>query len=282
MSIRPPQQIDGRPHRDATVVERRGTRPLRPLIVMPAWNEEQAIPGTVAEVRAILNGIDVLVIDDGSTDSTAARATAAGAQVVRLPFNLGVGAAMRVGFKYAVRHGYDAVVQVDADGQHRPDDVPAMLDLLGSHDLVVGNRFGNRDSYQVRGPRRLAMVLLGSALGRLAGHAVPDTTSGLRATGVRLLPLYARCYPAEYLGDTIESLVIAIRSGYRVTTCPVSMRERQAGAPSQSTATAALYLGRALLVLALALVRRWPEVADHDEADVVGSRPSLPRPRTGT
>jgi hypothetical protein len=178
---------------------------------------------------------------------------------------------MRVGFKYALRHGHDAVVQFDADGQHRPEYIADLLSVLSEADLVVGNRFSDPQGYDARGPRRWAMVMLSWVISRLAGRAIHDTTSGFRATGAALIPLYAQCYPAEYLGDTIEALVIAIRSGYRVEQLPVAMRPRQAGAPSQSTPRMTLYLMRALLVLGLSLIRRWPTGAGSPDRGPVGS-----------
>ncbi len=249
------------------------TRPpvQRPLIVIPAWNEQDALPATLRELRAHLPELDVLVVDDGSMDATARLAREAGALVASVPFNLGVGGAMRVGFKYALRHGHDAVVQFDADGQHRPEFIADLLSLLGDADLVVGNRFSDPQGYDARGPRRWAMVMLSWVISRLAGRAVHDTTSGFRATGAALIPLYAQCYPAEYLGDTIEALVIAIRSGYRVEQLPVAMRARQGGVPSQSTARMTLYLLRALLVLGLSLIRRWPTAATTPPGDQVPS-----------
>ncbi len=231
--------------------------PARPLVVIPAWNEALCVADTITEVLTELPNVTVLVVDDGSTDRTSAVSRHAGALVIRLPFNVGVGGAMRVGFRYALDHGYDAVVQVDADGQHSATDVRTLLRGLSTHDLVVGNRF-SCSAYPVSGPRRWAMSFLSNAISLLAGHEISDTTSGMRATGSRLLPLYAQCYPAEYLGDTVEALVIAIRSGFRVGQVPVTMRQRRAGIPSHSARKAAIYLVRALFVLSLSMLRRWP------------------------
>ncbi|GAA3227790.1 hypothetical protein GCM10010468_56820 [Actinocorallia longicatena] len=177
--------------------------------------------------------------------------------MVRLPFNLGVGGAMRAGFRYARREGYDAVVQVDADGQHDCAYVKVLLDALGEADVVIGARFAGAGRYDAgRGPRRWAMSLLAGTLSRLAGTRLTDTTSGFRAAGARALPIFADHYPAEYLGDTVESLVIAIRAGCTVQQVPVVMRPRYAGRASQSPLRAAAYLVRAVTALGLALVRR--------------------------
>lgn len=232
---------------------------------MPAWNEEDSVGATIAEVRAAVPEADVLVVDDGSADRTGERARSAGALLLTLPFNLGVGGAMRAGFKYAARHDYDAVVQVDADGQHDARDIPDVVAGLQTADVVIGARFADRGAYSVKGPRRWAMALLARTLSRLARTRLTDTTSGFRAANRRAVSLYARHYPAEYLGDTVESLVIALRSGYRVTQVPVEMRARRGGVPSHAPWKAGVYLMRAFLALGLALFRRWPDLPGLDD-----------------
>lgn len=229
--------------------------PEQTLIVVPALNEEGAVGDVIRAIMNLLPDVTVLVVDDGSTDSTCAVAAAAGAHVVSLPFNLGVGGAMRVGFRYAVEHGYLAVVQVDADGQHDPAGVPALVAGLDHADLVLGARFAGTGDYKVRGPRKWAMAVLANVLSRSTGTHLTDTTSGFRASGPRAIALFARHYPAEYLGDTIESLVIASRSGLRVAQTPVAMRSRVAGVPSHNPARAAIYLARAVLALVFAFAR---------------------------
>ncbi|HMO10587.1 MAG TPA: glycosyltransferase family 2 protein [Actinotalea sp.] len=231
------------------------TTPLRPLVVLPAWNEAEALPGVLDELRATLPEVGVLVVNDGSWDQTSAVARSHGVDVLDLPFNLGVGGAMRAGFRYALAYGYDAVVQVDADGQHDPAEVSRLLAGLADQDVVIGARFAGEGSYQVGGPRRWAMVVLARVLSRLARTRLTDTTSGFRAAGPRAIRLFAVHYPAEYLGDTVESLVIAVRSGLRIAQVPVAMRERAGGRPSQRPWKAAVYLVRACLALLIALTR---------------------------
>lgn len=246
------KSLDKRPRPAAGV----GSR--RVLVILPAWNEADGLAAVLSEVRAVLPDADLLVVDDGSTDRTAATARTAGALVARLPYNLGVGGAMRTGFRYALDHGYDAAVQVDADGQHDPRYVPAMLDALDGADLVVGARFAGEGEYLVRGPRRWSMRLLSMVLSPMAGTRLTDTTSGFRACDRELIAFFARWYPAEYLGDTVESMVGALRRGYRVRQVPVAMRPRTTGVPSQSSLRAMVYLARTALVLLLALTRRVP------------------------
>ena len=225
------------------------------LVVMPAFNEEASVGDVIREVAAALPGIRILVVDDGSADATSATARAAGAQVATLPFNLGVGGAMRTGFRYALENGYANVVQIDSDGQHDPASVPALLEQLKSADLVLGARFAGEGEYKVTGPRRWAMIMLASILSRTSKAKLTDTTSGFRASGPKAVALFARLYPAEYLGDTVEALVIASRSGLVIRQIPVSMRPRAGGVPSQNPARSAAYLGRALIALAFAFMR---------------------------
>ena len=227
----------------------------RILVVMPAFNEAASVAAVIGEVYAKVPGVSVLVVDDGSRDATSSIARAAGADVATLPFNLGVGGAMRTGFRYAREHGFDAVVQVDADGQHDPSGVEQLVAELSSADLVLGARFAGTGDYRVRGPRHWAMVVFARVLTTIAKSKLSDTTSGFRASGPRAIRLFAEHYPAEYLGDTIEALVIAARSGLVITQVPVAMRPRAAGIPSHNPLKSAAYLGRAGLALLFALVR---------------------------
>jgi glycosyltransferase involved in cell wall biosynthesis len=228
----------------------------RVLIVIPAWNEQACIADVIREVRGELPGVGVLVVDDGSTDNTAAVAAEAGATVARLPYNLGVGGAMRLGYRYGHEHGYDVVVQVDADGQHDPRYVPKLIDALDEADFVIGARFAGEGEYTVKGPRKWAMMMLSTVLSWLGHTRLTDTTSGFRAANRRTVELFAHWYPVEYLGDTIEVLVRLLRNGYRVRQVPVTMRARQAGTPSHSPIKSTIYLGRAFFILALSMVRR--------------------------
>jgi glycosyltransferase involved in cell wall biosynthesis len=230
--------------------------PRRTLVIVPALNEAASVGVTVAEIRAASAGLDVVVIDDGSTDETATVAMGAGAEVISLPFNIGVGGAMRTGFVYALRLGYDAVVQVDADGQHDPADIERVLAGLSTSDISIGARFAGVGDYAVRGPRWWAMRLLARSLSRISRTTLTDVTSGFRAANRRALQQYVRYYPSEYLGDTLDSLVAAIETGLTVTQVPVAMRARRHGTSTQSTWNAAVYLIRAVFALGLSLLRR--------------------------
>ena len=229
------------------------------LIAIPAWNEEASIADVINKVREHRPDVDILVVDDGSQDSTATLARQVGATVVSLPFNVGVGGAMRTAFLYAQRHGYKALAQVDADGQHDPGDLDRILEGLDTADIVVGTRFHPNSMYFVGGPRRWAMVLLSKALSRMNRGTISDPTSGFRSAGPRAIDLFAAEYPADYLGDTVGSLAIAIRQGFVVHEAPVTMYFRQTGRPSKNAMWSAMYLGRATLaILATSLKRRTP------------------------
>ncbi|MFE7846079.1 glycosyltransferase family 2 protein [Microbacterium sp. NPDC057407] len=239
--------------------------PDRVLIIVPAWNEARNVGATVHEIRTTNPRYDVVVIDDGSTDGTADAARAAGAVVLSLPFNLGVGGAMRTGFTYAQRHGYRRAIQVDADGQHNPADIDRVLAGLEKADISIGARFADVGTYAVRGPRRWAMVFLASVVSRTAHTRLTDVTSGFRAANERAIAQYVKYYPAEYLGDTLDSLVAACHAGLTVTQVPVAMRPRASGRPSQSVVGATVYLLRSMFALGLAIMRR-PAYIQPDEA----------------
>ena len=235
------------------------------LVAIPAWNEQGSIADVIAKVGEYRPGADILVVNDGSTDATAEVARAAGATVVSLPFNVGVGGAMRTAFLYAQRGGYQAMVQVDADGQHDPADLDRVLDGLSEADVVVGTRFHPDSMYFVGGPRRWAMVLLSKSLSRMNKGKISDPTSGFRSAGPKAIALFAVDYPADYLGDTVGSLAIAIRNGLVIKETPVTMYFRQAGRPSKNAIWSALYLGRATLAI-IATATRSRETPRGDTA----------------
>ncbi|QOR48715.1 glycosyltransferase family 2 protein [Trueperella pecoris] len=227
------------------------------LVIVPAWNEQDSISRVIASIHHSLPEADCIVVNDGSTDNTSRRAREAGADVLDLPINLGVGGAMRAGLRYALNHGYRYAIQVDADGQHDPRYIHDMLaEAEKGFDVVIGARFSGVGTYHAYGPRRWAMILLAKIMSRLAGTKLTDVTSGFKLYSRRSLTLFSENYPAEYLGDTIEALVIGIRTGLRVTQVGVEMNKRLAGTPSHSPIKAAIYLFRAFLALAIALVSR--------------------------
>jgi glycosyltransferase involved in cell wall biosynthesis len=187
------------------------------LVVVPAWNEQASIAKVISELKT--RGFDVLVVDDGSTDKTSLIARQNGAITIRLPFNLGVGGALRCGFKYAVQHGYEAVVQCDADGQHPVDHIESLISTAaqGNFHMVIGSRFLNDEGkMELSLIRRLAMRILSRSASRACKTLITDATSGFRIIAVPLLDELAEKLPAYYLGDTYEALVSSGRAGYRI------------------------------------------------------------------
>lgn len=230
---------------------------MRALAIIPAFNEEDALPGTLAELRSQHPELDVVVVSDGSADRTAMVARAAGVAVIELPFNLGIGGALRTGFLYAVRHAYDVGVQFDADGQHDPTQIPRLLGAIeAGADMAVGSRFTESSAhYEVSGTRRGAMRVLRVAVRLLSGRTYTDTSSGFRAFSRPVLEFFSRNYPSEYM-ESVESLIVATLEGFDVAEVPVDMRSRAAGVPSARRLRLVYHYLRLLLVLGSSARRR--------------------------
>jgi glycosyltransferase involved in cell wall biosynthesis len=225
------------------------------VVVIPAFNEQNSVAVVVGQVRSA--GYAVVVIDDGSSDGTADRAAAAGAHVVRLPVNLGVGGALRCGFRWAVNAGYRVVVQCDADGQHRPAEIADLLRVMDEtdSDLVIGNRFAGRGNVD-NDVRHRAMRLLTTLASRYSHAPLVDITSGFRAIRRPLLEAFAASYPVEYLGDTVEAAVVAGRGGYRIAQTDVNIDPRSHGVSSASPVGAVWYVLRVAAAMTLRISRR--------------------------
>lgn len=228
------------------------------LIVVPALNEAQTVALVIREISDAYPSALVLVVDDGSVDATSAVAKSTGAVVAKHVSNLGVGAAMRTGFRYAQLIGAEVVVQVDADGQHEVKQIGRLVSGLDDADIVIGSRFRGSGEYRISFARRLAIRLLSRAVSVPCRTRITDATSGFRATGHRGISLFARYYPTEYLADTVESLALAGRVGLTVTEVPTTMRPRQGGNPSQGFVSAFLNLARSMFVAFQSLILRLP------------------------
>jgi glycosyltransferase involved in cell wall biosynthesis len=220
------------------------------LVIIPALNEEVTVGDVVTSVLEHLDA-DVLVVDDGSSDDTGRRARSAGAIVLTHPFNLGVGAALRTGFRFASRHGYGVAAQVDADGQHEVADAKRLVEAVteGGSDVVVGSRFSA--GYDVSRLRRASMRLLARQASRYVGVTLTDTTSGFRAFGRRAIERFATAYPSAYLSDTVEALLLARDWDLAVSEIEVQMHARKGGTPSAAAPRAAYHFVRLWLVIAL-------------------------------
>lgn len=222
--------------------------PVRTAVIIPAFNEADALPAVLADLNAHVPDHEVIVIDDGSADATHKVAVAAGATCLRLPFNLGIGGALRLGFRYAARQGFERAYQFDADGQHDASQVPVLLAGLDEADMVVGSRFIGPDSYQVGRSRRLAMSSLRLLVRRVSGHRFTDTSSGFRAFRRPVVDFFATEYPMEYM-ESVEALVLAVRHGFVVREVPVRMHDRVAGTASNRSLRLAYHFVRLLIVL---------------------------------
>jgi hypothetical protein len=240
-----------------------------PLVVVPAFNEQATVGLVVEGLRSC--GYEVLVVDDGSSDQTAMRAREAGAKVLLLPMNQGVGGALRAGFKCAVELGYHSVVQCDADGQHLPKEIAALLAAADDHacDMVIGTRFGPEgQDYSVAQHRRGAMRVLAWLASRAAKTSITDSTSGFRLIQQPLLGSFAKDFPSHYLGDTFEALVAAGKAGYSIREVPVQMAERQVGHSSASFGSALRLTVRAAILVVGNSSYRLPskklEITTHD------------------
>ncbi len=217
---------------------------------MPAYNEEQALQSTLAELLEVIADlglvIDIVVVDDGSSDATASIGRASGAVTLQLPFNTGVGGAVRTGLRYAESEHYERAVIMDADGQHDPRSLPALLARVDAGaDLVVGSRFLRpRSAYPIGSIRRTAMRFLAAVVHRITGQRFSDVTSGCRALGPAAIALLASEYPSAYLADTVEVLLIADRAGLELAEVAVTMRPRTVGVPSSGKLSSTLsYVG---------------------------------------
>jgi glycosyltransferase involved in cell wall biosynthesis len=204
------------------------------LIIIPAFNERQNIKNTLNEIASIKLKPDVIVIDDGSRDSTAKEAGAVGANVISLPFNLGIGGAVQTGFQYAEIYGYDIAIQVDADGQHDVSFLNTILApvLEGNADMVIGSRFMPRQEkgYKSSFFRRIGIGFFVRLIGLLTGCHIYDPTSGFRCYNKKMIRLFSRHYPHDF--PEPEAIVLARKFGARILELPVVMRKRQGGASS--------------------------------------------------
>jgi glycosyltransferase involved in cell wall biosynthesis len=233
---------------------------MRTLVFIPAWNEADAVGAVIAGVHERLPDADVLVVDDGSTDETAARAAEAGATVASLPFNQGLGAALQTGYLYALREGYDFCAHLDADGQHPPAEVARLLEEIRADraDLVIGSRYRapagegsadgiGGDDYKPTLSRRIGTSVFRFFLTLATRQRFTDTTSGMRAANRRVMELFSENYSPDFA--EIESLQLAVRQGLRVEEVPVRMLERVGGSSFLTPVRSAFFIFKGMIVL---------------------------------
>jgi glycosyltransferase involved in cell wall biosynthesis len=237
---------------------------LRKLAIVPAYNEADMVGRVVRDIRRHAPDFDVVVVDDGSIDATAALAEREGAAVIRHPFNLGIGGAMQSGYMFALRNEYDVAVQVDGDGQHKPAyicDLLATLNTSGAADMVYGSRFRGDPGYKVPLGRRAGNLVFSVVLSAITRQRITDPTSGFRMTNRRGIELFARDYPHDY--PEVEAILMLHAHRLRIHEVPVRMNARGFGRSSIDYPRSAYYMAKVLLSLFVGLFRRRPTPMDY-------------------
>lgn len=197
------------------------------LIIVPAYNEEEAIKKTVENIKKHNEDCDVIVINDGSIDNTLKEAQKTNAIVIDLPSNLGIGGAVQTGYRYALKNGYDIAIQVDGDGQHNPIYISEMVKLISeeNYDMVIGSRFINKTGYKQTFFRMLGINILSLIIKLLTGKKIYDTTSGFRAVNKKIIKYFANNYPYDYPEpDTNMQMIL---KGMNIKEIPVKMNKRE-------------------------------------------------------
>jgi glycosyltransferase involved in cell wall biosynthesis len=241
----------------------------RCLAVVPAYNEAGNVANVVQALHREAPGFDVVVIDDGSTDDTAKRAELAGARVVRLPFNLGIGGAVQTGFTYARENHYDYMVQVDGDGQHDPGEIATLQSAMAKSpgmDMICGSRFATDTGYVAPISRRTGIHVFAFLLSRVVGQSVTDPTSGFRLYNRRAIELFASDYPHDY--PEVEAVLMLHHHRLRMQEIPVRMFQRGGGVSSIRSGKSAYYMVKVLLALFIGLARARPVPEPGDVAPV--------------
>jgi glycosyltransferase involved in cell wall biosynthesis len=219
------------------------------LVIIPALNEEGSVGKVVKEVKEHLPQIDILVVNDGSSDPTSEKAKEAGAVVLDLPFNLGIGGAMQAGYKYAFEKGYEIAIQVDGDGQHDPKEIPKLLRALEEKevDMVIGTRFIGDSEFKSSMMRRVGISIFSRVISLIVGQKITDPTSGFRAVNRKAIQLFAFDYPQDY--PEPEVFVLLYKCGLKVAEVPIGMSKRYAGESSITKLRSIYYMVKVLLAI---------------------------------
>ena len=236
------------------------------LIMVPAFNEQESIEEVLHQL--LQRHFNFLLISDGSSDETAKLGRALGAKVLEIPINLGVGGALRAGFRFAERHGYKAVVQIDADGQHPIAEIENLMQAANEHGahMVVGSRFlMNEITMEVSRMRRVAMKVLSRSATSAAGTKITDSTSGFRLIQQPLLGQFAQQFANNYLGDTYEAIISAGRANYKIIEIPARLSPREHGESTASTGSAVAFTLKGLGVAILGLHTRITKIESQEQ-----------------
>ncbi|MDO8125616.1 MAG: glycosyltransferase family 2 protein [Candidatus Brocadiales bacterium] len=227
------------------------------LIIIPAYNEEASIGNVIGQIKNALPQFDVLVVNDGSLDSTSEAAKSSGAMVLDLPCNLGIGNSIQTGLLFAARRGYNFVVRLDADGQHRPEDVKSLIKpiLSGEADMAVGSRFlSSEGGFKSTFTRRVGIKFFSVLTSLIIRKRVTDPTSGFQAMNIKTVGLFAKEYPPDY--PEIEALVLADKAGIVIKEVPVKMLARKGGQSSINFVKSMYYVLEVFTSLIVSIFRK--------------------------
>ena len=226
------------------------------LVIIPAFNEQKNIAAVIAGIQNLTLGLDILVIDDGSTDATPRLAKNSGATVVSLPFNMGYGAALKTGFKYAARNDYEYVIHMDADGQHDPQSVPALLSEIqkGQTDIVIGSRFLTNSGYPLTLPKRIGIKIFKAITKSIIKQPVTDPTSGFQALDRDAFHFFIKNYPSDY--PDADVIINSYLSGLRIKEIPVYIYPRAFGKSMHSGFKPSYYIFKMFLSIFVTLLRK--------------------------
>ncbi len=228
------------------------------LIIMPSYNEAGNLPSAVLDLRDTLPDVDILVVDDGSTDDTAKVARELGCRLLKLPFNVGIGGAVQAGYKFAFEKGYSYAAQFDGDGQHSAKSLPKMIEVAksGDWDLVIGSRYLDENEYKTPLARRMGMVIFSRIVSTVIKKKITDSTSGFRVLSKRAIEFCAKDYPSDY--PEVEVIPQLHFAGLTITEVSAEMKERQVGKSSITWSRAIYYMVKVVLAISISLLREKP------------------------
>ncbi len=226
------------------------------LVIIPAYNEEESLPGVIRDLLENISTADILVVNDGSRDATGRIAAEMGVNVLNLPFNLGIGGAVQAGYRYAQRNFYDVAIQFDGDGQHIAGEIKKLLQPLekGTADIVIGSRFLAPQDYKASAVRGIGIWIFSFVLSRILDTPITDSTSGFRAANRQIINFFARTYPDDY--PEVEALVLLHKMNFRIRETAVTMRERTGGRSSITPVRSVYYMIKVFLAIFIDLMKK--------------------------